>query len=362
MAASLNAASPRHAPYAFGALTTLRGCSRPCLRKLSLTTTTTSPIRLLHSSHPRPFGPSAAMADADANVLPGRAKQSIAERVPAGTWDSHMHVVDVENYELSPNASYRPTSHTIGQAMAFEESVGIRKIVLVQPSIYGNDNSCLLDALKEMGPERGRGVVNFDPDTISSAQLSEWHELGVRGARLNIQSTGQIRSFQEVAELVHKYADIVRLLNWVLQVYVPMHLIDELEPVIRDLGVRFCIDHFGHPDLKTHRGSDPYQLPGFAALVRLLEGGHTFVKLSAPYRISQVADQSDIEPIARELIRVGGTSHVVFATDWPHTRFEGLDIRPWMETVLEWCGEDEFLRGRLFQGNAEDLWDVPKET
>ena len=82
------------------------------------------------------------------------------------------------------------------------------------------------------------------------------------------------------------------------------------------------------------------------------------MKLSAPYRISKQEGQGDLEPLARELLDVAGKRSVVFATDWPDTRFTGLDIRPFMERVLEWCGDDQVLVERLFRGNAEDLWDV----
>ncbi|KAK7431249.1 hypothetical protein QQZ08_002290 [Neonectria magnoliae] len=284
----------------------------------------------------------------------------LARRIPSGAWDSHMHVVDPAAYALSPTAAYRPSTHSLAQALAFEESVGVRNIVLVQPSIYGFDNACLLDALRQLGPQRGRGVVQFDPAATSPATLDEWHALGVRGVRLNIQSSGGEVDPHRLSLQLHQYADAVRRLDWVVQVYVPMPLIALLEPIVPTLNVRFCIDHIGHPTLKDHSGSDPYQIPGFSSLVRLLQGGNTYVKLSAPYRFSQVPNHSDAEPIAKELIGLFGTTRIVFATDWPHTRFEGLDIRPWIETVLDWCAEDEALRERLFRGNAEDLWDVAR--
>lgn len=282
----------------------------------------------------------------------------MAERVPRGAWDSHMHVVDPDHYDLSPEAVYRPKPHSLDQAMEFEKSVGISNIVLVQPSIYGNDNSCLLDALRMLGPRRGRGVVSFDPKKTSQKQLRDWHRLGVRGVRLNIQSVGRTVDRQQLEVLLKQYADAVRPLGWVVQVYVPLYLVELLEPIVPKLNVRFCIDHLGHPLLTDSSPRNPYDHPGFSALVRLLDGDHTYVKLSAPYRISKREDLSDLEPIAREILRLKGTSRVVFATDWPHTRFEGLDIRPWMETVLDWCGNDAFLVDRLFRGNAEDLWDA----
>lgn len=283
----------------------------------------------------------------------------IKHRIPKDAWDSHMHVID-DKYEFAANAVYKPSTHTLDDALIFESLVGIRNIVLVQPSIYGNDNSCLLAALETIGTRRARGVVAFDPETTSQSQLQEWHEKGVRGVRLNISSNGRKVELAELESLLRRYADAVRPLNWVVQVYIPMALIAPLESIVPSLNVRFCIDHLGHPSLKEFGSIDPYELPGFPSLVRLVKGGHVFVKLSAPYRLSQLDDQSNLEPVAKEIIRVGGKSRVVFATDWPHTRFEGLDIRPFMERVINWCSDDEVLVDRLFRGNAEDLWSVTR--
>jgi predicted TIM-barrel fold metal-dependent hydrolase len=188
----------------------------------------------------------------------------------------------------------------------------------------------------------------------------KWHKIGVRGVRLNLSSNGRTIETDELESLLQRYADAIRSLNWVLQVYIPMALIASLEAIIPRLNVRFCIDHLGHPGLGSYRGTDPYQLPGFPSLARLLNGGHVFVKLSAPYRLSHLEDQKDLEPVAKEVLRLGGQFRVVFATDWPHTRFEGLDIRPWMERVLDWCNDDQALIERIFRGNAEDLWSVAR--
>jgi predicted TIM-barrel fold metal-dependent hydrolase len=269
-----------------------------------------------------------------------------------------MHIVDPDKYPLAANALYRPSTHSLTDALDFESSVGLDKIVLVQPSIYGFDNSCMLEALRRLGPRRARAVVSFDPATTPVSQLRRWHDMGVRGARLNLQSTTAVMSPAKLEATLRQYAAAVKPFDWVIQVYVPMPLLDVLEPIVPTLGVRFCIDHIGHPCLDdVKRCCDPYELPGFEALVRLLEGGHTYLKMSAPYR-SNVGgkSQSYVEAISRELIRLKGRSRLVFATDWPHTRFEGLDIRPWMETVLDWCNNDEVLVERLFKGNADDLW------
>jgi predicted TIM-barrel fold metal-dependent hydrolase len=291
----------------------------------------------------------------------------LSDRIPPNSWDSHMHVVDPDNYPLAADAQYTPTPHTLSHAMSFYSTIGINSMVFVQPSIYGNDNSCMLDALRTVGPHRGRAVVAFDPSTIPSQTLQEWHAIGVRGVRLNLQSVGKEMDAAEFAATLQQYARVIRPFHWVLQLYVPLKMATSLEKIVPDLGVRVCLDHFGHPllpdpaaeELYTVSG-DPYTLPGFGSLMSLLKQGSTYVKLSAPYRISKQEGQRDLEPLARELLGVAGKRSVVFATDWPHTRFAGLDIRPFVERVLEWCGKDQELKERLFRGNAEDLWDVKR--
>lgn len=272
-----------------------------------------------------------------------------------------MHVVDPVKYSLAKDAQYVPHQHTLSHALNFASTVGLKNIVLVQPSIYGNDNTCILDALRLLTPERGRAVVAFDPKEIESSTLEEWHSIGVRGVRVNLQSVGRKLDASQLDTLLRQYADVIRPFNWVLQLYVPMATVAVLEKIVPELRVRVCLDHFAQPLLQegsrhNHGEVDPYLIPGFASLVNLLAQGNTFVKMSAPYRISKEAGYHDLEPIAKELLRVAGRTRVVFATDWPHTRFEGLDIKPFVKKVLEWCGQDEELTEKIFRLNAEDLW------
>ncbi|KAL2002778.1 hypothetical protein VTN02DRAFT_5996 [Thermoascus thermophilus] len=281
-----------------------------------------------------------------------------------------MHVVEpLQRYPIVANAAYKPSPHTLSQALAFEASVGIENVVLVQPSIYGTDNSCLLDALRKLGPARARGVVVIDPDTIQRETLAQWHALGVRGVRVNLKSVGKVMGEDELAGTLVRHADLVRPFGWVVQLYVSLDTVTALERIVPRLGgVKVCLDHFGSPDLSLsptnyndHAPLNPYSLPGFSSLVSLLRGGQTYVKLSAPYRLSKDPQMRDLRALARELIRVA-PDRLVFATDWPHTRFDGLDIRPFTESCLQWCAAVPGLAERLFRRNAEALWDVKESV
>ena len=285
----------------------------------------------------------------------------LSSPLPAGTWDSHMHIVEPDRFPLQADAKYKPHAHTLSQAHEFYDKFGIQNMVIVQPSIYGNDNSCTLQALRDLTPKHGRAVIQFDPQTIDSKTLHSWHDIGVRAVRVNLVSVGREMSADELQSELNQYAKIIKPLDWALQLYIPLKLATPLEEIIPTLGVKVCIDHFGSPTLPSpydpSRAIKPYDLPGFESLVKLIQG-NTWVKISGQYRISKDPEANrDIESLGRELIKEA-PNRVVYATDWPHTRFEGIDSVPFIEMCYNWCGQGTGLRERLFVKNAEELWDV----
>lgn len=279
--------------------------------------------------------------------------------MPAHAWDSHMHVTSPE-CPLAPDASYVPGEHNITQAINFEGTIGIHNIVIIQPSIYGNDNTCLLNGLTALGTEHGRGVVGIDPDTIDSPTLEKWHKLGIRGARLNLKSTNSNITEASLRKTLQSYAKTINSLNWVLEIYIGMEDIPLLERASQDLGLQLSIAHFGAPTLpppdQRQYPLDPYSIAGFQSLVNLLKARNTYVKFSGAYRSDTDPEIRGIEAIAKELLKFAG-DRIVFASDWPHTRFEGLDIKPFVDKVLTWT-EEVGLTEKVFTLNAKKLWDV----
>ncbi|CEO59181.1 hypothetical protein PMG11_03865 [Penicillium brasilianum] len=287
----------------------------------------------------------------------------LRKRIPLRSWDGHMHVVEPQRFPVAPTAVYQPEVHTLADALAFESSLGVENLVLVQPSIYGTDNSCLLAALSKLGPSRGRGVVVVDPATIQSETLDEWHTLGVRGLRVNLQSVGKVMGQSELEETLLSHAEIARPRNWIIEVYVPLKMVPMLESVVPRLGVSLCIDHFGSPELsgsswaKGNNPFNPYSLPGFHSLISLLRAGNTYIKLSAPYRLTKDGQMRDLKAMAREFL-AAAPDRVIFATDWPHTRFTGVDISPFTEWCLDLSTHDPELAEKLFRRNTERMLDV----
>ncbi|KAJ6441612.1 tim barrel metal-dependent protein [Purpureocillium lavendulum] len=307
------------------------------------------------------FGSRSGPASNAAGTLEACFCNKTTAKLPEGAWDSHFHVIDPIRFPPVPNAAYQPGTYTVWQNSIFEHSIGCDQVVMVQPSIYGTDNRLLVDSLKAYGPARARGVVVFDVENTTTVQLAEWNSIGVRGVRINLQSINATESVDELERTLRVHADAVKPFNWVLQLYAPMELIPSIEAFVPTLGVRVVFDHFGDPKMPAPTGDpqklDPYSISGFAAMVRLLQQGHTWVKISAAYRVSKLPgpNYSDTDPLARELFRAA-PSRVVYASDWPHTRFEGLDIRPWNAHLLDMVGTNLDLKRRLFRDNALELW------
>lgn len=271
-----------------------------------------------------------------------------------------MHVTD-PSYPEAADAEYTPGLHNLSNALSFESTIGTRNIVLIQPSIYGNDNTLLLDALKKLGPQHGRGVVGFDTNTTSFDTLKAWHELGVRGVRLNIKSNNVKLTEAELQKLVIDYATVIKPLDWVLELYISMEDIPKLEPIADTIGVTLSIAHFGAPALPPAQNRtfplDPYQIQGFQSLVNLLKAGNTYIKFSGAYRFDDDPQYRGVEAIAIELLKFAD-ERIIFASDWPHTRFEDLDIRPFVEKCLNWT-DTVGATEKVFSQNARRLWDVP---
>lgn len=187
-------------------------------------------------------------------------------------------------------------------------SIGCQRAVLVQPSVYGTDNSAIEDALQAPDGMALRAVAVVAPD-VSDAELERLHALGFRGIRINLAAgTCGLR-----LEHARPLAERIRPLGWHLQFYADFHHNPGIGQVLAALRVPVVIDHFGR--IST---ADGLESPGFRAVLRLLAHEHCWVKLSAPYFVSGLSPgYADIAAFARTMI-AAAPGRVVWGTDWPH--------------------------------------------
>lgn len=236
--------------------------------------------------------------------------------LPQGSCDCHVHIFDPGRFAYVPQRTYTPGTATVADLLAFEERLGVERVVLVQPSGYGTDNRCLVDALGRLGPQRARGVAVIDVDSATDADIDRLHAAGVRSIRLNLEVKGE-QSADRARVALQSALKAVAAKQWSIQIYADLHLIEALADVLAGAHTPIVLDHFA--GLKADKGLDQ---AGFATVLKLLRSGNVYVKLSAPYRASRQAGHADLQPFVRELV-AAGPSKLVWASDWPHTGSSG---------------------------------------
>ncbi len=231
--------------------------------------------------------------------------------VPPRAWDCHMHVFgDPARYKPAAWRAYDPTPMELPEYEKAAAAIGFTRVVFVQPSAYGTDNACMLDALRAR-PATSRGVAVIDDATPDSA-LAEMDRLGVRGVRLNLVSNGAPDPDAAGATLAAT-ARRVAPLGWHVQIFALPALLAALAPAIAASPVPVVIDHMGGMDAALGLTQ-----PGLTDLLALLDTGHCWVKVSGANRISrQTTGFTDAIPIMRALI-AANPARAVWGTDWPH--------------------------------------------
>ncbi|MBV8493654.1 MAG: amidohydrolase family protein [Alphaproteobacteria bacterium] len=238
-------------------------------------------------------------------------KTAVAFRVPPGACDCHVHVFGpAAEFPFAAQRSYTPPPASADELSSLLHKLKLSRVVVVQPSVYGSDNSCTLDGMRRLG-DRARGVAVID-DATGDAALQEMHQAGIRGARVNLETAGET-DLQAARRNLAAAVDRVAPLGWHVQVYTRLSVIAGIADEAAKLPVPVVFDHFG--GAQAGGGVDQ---PGFAALLGLIGAGHAYVKISAAYRSSEKAPAyGDVGPLARALIEAN-PDRILWGTDWPH--------------------------------------------
>ena len=229
--------------------------------------------------------------------------------LPPGACDCHTHVVgDPVRYPMVGDRKYTPGPAPVAALQGHLRGLGLERVVIVQPSVYGTDNRCLLDSLVFFDG-RARGVAVVD-EGISPQALQALHAAGVRGLRINQESSGTTDA-QGLVESLRRWAGRLQGLPWHLQVFASLDTVAQAAPHLPVLGLPVVLDHFAMVSPETSAGD-----PRLQALLGLLRTGAAYIKLSAPYRIG--GDAAGVSRLARTFIETR-PDRVLWASDWPHT-------------------------------------------
>jgi D-galactarolactone isomerase len=226
--------------------------------------------------------------------------------IPNASVDCHHHIYD-NRFPYDAGTTLRPPDASVAHYRQLQDRLGTRRSVVVQPSSYGADNRCLVDALNQFG-EAARGIAVIDRRTTDD-DLEKLNTAGVRGIRFNLS-----RPAGAGAELLEELAARVKPLGWHVQFHTLGDSYPSLESTLMKLSTTLVIDHLGRIP-----GSAGLTHPGFATMQRLVDKGNTWVKVSGAYHDSSdgAPSYADTGKLARAWLRQA-PERVVWGTDWPH--------------------------------------------
>ena len=232
--------------------------------------------------------------------------------LPKGSIDTHVHVFE-PGYPLSPGRGYNPPHSTLADLRQLHGALGIERVVFTQPSVYGTDNSAILDAMAALNaqrPGRARCVVALHME-VSDEEIAALDAAGVRGVRLNTDNKGGMPiGMDEIPELAAR----IRPFGWHLEFLFPGKDLVGLMPLFGALELPVSIAHFAYQPATAGVGA-----PGFRALLELVRRGNTWIKISGANRVSatDLPPYDDVKPMAHALIEAA-PDRIMWGTDWPH--------------------------------------------
>lgn len=271
--------------------------------------------------------------------------------MPPGACDTHAHVCGpFAKYGYTPERLYTPPDETWPMYRRMLDILGVERAVLTQPSVYGTDNTALVDALAA-GGDTVRGVAVVDPE-IDDAALRALDQAGVRGVRINIVDRRENRNVMLLDKLM-PLARRIAPMGWHIEFLLQADAVPDLATVAAQLPVPIVLGHLGY----VHADKGGAANPGFQALLRLLDGGRCWVKLTGPYRISGVElPYPDVTPMAHALV-AAAPQRLLWGTDWPHVMMKkrmpnDADIA---DLLLDWV-PDEDVRKSILVDNPQGLY------
>lgn len=228
--------------------------------------------------------------------------------IPAHACDTHHHIFDPERFPYPSSAGKGLPAATVEDYRQLMSRLDLERNVIVTPSIYGTDNACTLDALKQMG-DSARAVVVLSEHEVTDEQLKDMHEAGVRGVRYFVPGD-DLDDPEEITAMAGRIAH----LGWHLDFWMKADLIVRYKDLLEGLSCPMVFDHRGH--LPAEQG---IRHPAYEIILALMKEGRAWVKVSALYHDTacRQTGYQDTISVSRAYIREA-PGQVIWGTDWPH--------------------------------------------
>lgn len=270
-------------------------------------------------------------------------------QAPPGACDTHMHFYDMR-VPSAPGGPPLPGQFTVAMYRAVQARLRTSRVVVVQPNAYQADNSVLLAGVRELG-DAARAVAVVTPD-VADSEIERLTAGGVVGQRIHGLPGGAVGfdRMDAVMARVHGF-------GWHANIQLDGRELPLYEEQILRLPGRFVIDHVGkflEPVAPDHAS--------FRSLLRLVDTGRCWVKLSAPYEVSKsgAPHYEDVGRLAKALVR-HAPERMLWASNWPHPsapKDRMPDDGDLLDLLLEWAPDDA-TRALILVRNPVELYGFP---
>lgn len=142
-----------------------------------------------------------------------------------GACDCHMHIYE-SRFPVASTAVSPPPEAPLAAYRNVRQQLGLTRAVIVQPSAYGTDNSCTMEAVKALGKD-ARGVVVVDT-TVTDAALVQLTDAGARGIRFHMLPGGALPW-----DILEEMAARVDTFGWHVQLQMDGRFLSERESVLK---------------------------------------------------------------------------------------------------------------------------------
>src|ERR1700729_91099 len=213
-------------------------------------------------------------------------------KAPPNACDCHMHVYS-SRFPAAPNVELRPPDASADAHRLLQKRLGTPRTIVVNPSTYGTDNSCTLDAIAQFGAG-ARGVAVIDT-SVTDAELKRLNDLGIRGIRFNLVQSGAT-----TIDMLEPLSKRVKDLGWHVQLHMLGGQVVEAADLLQRLPSPIVFDHLAR--IPQPAGLDH---PAFALVLKLLDKGRAWVKLSGAYMETRTGapNYADVSTVARAYVK-----------------------------------------------------------
>jgi D-galactarolactone isomerase len=266
-------------------------------------------------------------------------------RAPKGACDTHMHFYD-EKLPAAPG-TFLPGTFTVEDYRAMQQRLGLERVIVVQPNAYADDNTVTVNAIRALG-KGAKGVAVVQP-TVKDAELERLTNAGICAVRIMTLHGGMLGFdvMDAVMARVHPF-------GWHANIQLDGRELPKYEARIKRLPGKFVIDHTGkflEPVAPDHAA--------FRCLLRLVDTGRCWVKLSAPYETSKTGapKYEDVGRLAKALVK-HAPERMLWASNWPHPSAR-KPAPPKDEDLLDLLADwapDASVQKRILADNPAELY------